>query len=188
MVSTTASACAHALLHHWVSRFGVPAVITSNRGPQFTSAVWAAMASTLNLRLSATTAFHPQSNRLVERFHRRLKDGLRARLAGPQWINHLPWVLLGLRAAPAEASGITLASSVYGAELTLPGEFLDVPEPPSPAFLEKFQKQIELSVPVSSRHNLPPDTSTPSSLIKDIQTCSHVFIRRDGHVPALTLL
>ena len=115
MVSTMASACAQALVHHWVSRFGVPAIITSDRGPQFTYAVWSALASSLNLRLSATTAFHPQSNGLVERFHRRLKDSLRACLAGPQWLQHLPWVLLGLRAAPAEASGITPASSVYGA-------------------------------------------------------------------------
>jgi len=188
MVSTMASVCAEALVHHWVSRFGVPAVITSDRGPQFTSAVWSALASSINLRLSPTTAFHPQSNGLVERFHRRLKDSLRARLAGPQWIHHLLWVLLGLRAATAEALGISLASSVYGAELTLPGEFLDVPDPPSTSFLEKFRRQIELSIPVSPRHNLPPDTSTPSSLVRDLMTCSHVFVRHDGHVPALSPL
>ena len=142
MVSTMASACAQALVHHWVSLFGVPSTITSDRGPQFTSAVWAAMASILNLRLSPTTAFHPQSNGMVERFHRRLKDGLRTRLAGPRWIEHLPWVLLGLRCTPAEASGVSPASSVYGSELTLPGEFLDVPEPPSRQFLDNFRKQL----------------------------------------------
>ena len=188
MVSTTASACAQALVHHWVLRFGVPSTITSDRGPQFTSVVWAAMASILNLRLSPTTAFHPQSNGMVERFHRRLKDGLRTRLAGPRWIEHLPWVLLGLRCALAEASGVSPASSVYGAELTLPGEFLDVPEPPSRQFLDKFQQQLELSTPVASRHNLPASTQPPSQVVQDLLACTHVYVRRDGHVPSLTPL
>jgi hypothetical protein len=37
---------------------------------------------------------------MVERVHRQLKDALRVRGAGPAWHSHLPWVLLGLRAAP----------------------------------------------------------------------------------------
>ena len=32
----------------------------------------------------------------VERLHRRLKDALKSRLAGPDWFQHLPLVLLGL--------------------------------------------------------------------------------------------
>jgi hypothetical protein len=55
-----------------------------------------------------TTAYHPQANGLVERTHRQLKDALRARQAGVDWPAHLPWVLLGLRAAPKEVSGFIL--------------------------------------------------------------------------------
>ena len=40
MASTTASVCADALVTHWISRFGVPAHLTSDRGPQFVSALW----------------------------------------------------------------------------------------------------------------------------------------------------
>jgi len=40
LVQTTAAACAKVLLSHWVSRFGVPQILTSDRGPQFTSNVW----------------------------------------------------------------------------------------------------------------------------------------------------
>ena len=43
MASTTATACAEALFSVWVSRFGVPAVITSDRGPQFSGSVWSAL-------------------------------------------------------------------------------------------------------------------------------------------------
>jgi hypothetical protein len=52
--------------------------------------------------------------RLPPSVHRRLKDALKARLAGPDWPLHLPWVLLGLRAAPREDSGVSAAELVYG--------------------------------------------------------------------------
>jgi hypothetical protein len=40
MVSTSAQAYANTVIGGWVGRFATPAIITSNRGPQFTSAVW----------------------------------------------------------------------------------------------------------------------------------------------------
>ena len=40
MASTSAQACANTVIGGWVARFVTPAIITSNRGPQFTSAVW----------------------------------------------------------------------------------------------------------------------------------------------------
>ncbi len=46
---------------------------------------------------------------MVERFHRQLKDALRARECGAEWAAHLPWALLGLRAAPKEDSAISSA-------------------------------------------------------------------------------
>ena len=77
--------CAQALPSHWISRFGVPMDISSDRGPQFTSQLWSSLAQLLGTQLHRTTAYHPQSNGLVERFHRHLKSALRARLTGPNW-------------------------------------------------------------------------------------------------------
>ena len=47
-------------------------------------------------QLHHTTAYHPQANGIVERFHRQLKAALKARLVGPAWVDELPLVLLGL--------------------------------------------------------------------------------------------
>jgi transposase InsO family protein len=57
--------------------FRVPEMITSDRGPQFTSNLWSQPRSMLNIAHRQTTAYHPESNGAVERLHRRLKDALR---------------------------------------------------------------------------------------------------------------
>jgi transposase InsO family protein len=111
-------------------------VLTSDRGVQFSSAVWEELCSTLGISHRLTTAYHPQANGLVERFHRQLKEALRARLDNQDWPSHLPWVMLGLRAAPKEDCGLSLAEMVYGEALTLPGEFLEASTPPGDNFLQ----------------------------------------------------
>ncbi len=45
-------------------------------------------------------------------------------------------VLLGLRAAPKEDSGVSSSELVLGSPLTLPGEFLHGEEPPAEDFLQ----------------------------------------------------
>jgi transposase InsO family protein len=72
--SVTAADVAEAFVAAWVARFGVPATITSDRGVQFSSALWAAAMKKLGIKHLMTTAFHPQSNELMERaLRRRLK-------------------------------------------------------------------------------------------------------------------
>ena len=78
----SAESCAGALISTWISRFGVPAVLTSDRGSQFTFSIWTGVCSMLGISASTTTSFHPQSNGMVKRFHRSLKSSLRTRLAG----------------------------------------------------------------------------------------------------------
>jgi transposase InsO family protein len=87
---TDARSCADAFIAGWVSRFGAPEVITTDRGPQFTSDLWAAMCGSLQVRHVTTSAYHPQSNGLVERFHRQLKESLKARQCGASWWEHVP--------------------------------------------------------------------------------------------------
>ena len=91
--------CCQAFLRIWVSRFGVPSEMTVDRGAQFTSTLWKEMHRLLGIRLSSTTAYHPQANGMVERFHRQLKASLMASATDSTWLDSLPLVLLGLRTA-----------------------------------------------------------------------------------------
>jgi hypothetical protein len=177
LASVTAADCAAALLRGWVQRFGVPSTITSDRGPQFTSSLWSALCKLLSICHVPTTAYHPQANGLVERFHRRLKDALRARMASSDWYAHLPMVMLGIRSAWREGSDFSPAEAVFGAQPVLPGHFLDSPESPSPNFLKELQNVLSGKTPPPPVHNSIPG---PLTLPEDLLLASHVFVRRDG--------
>jgi hypothetical protein len=131
-----------------------------------------------------TTAYHPQSNGMVERFHRRLKDA-RARCAAANWVDPLPWVLMGLRAAPREDDGSTPAQEVFGTPLILPGQFLDSPEIPPKIFLEQFSKTLSAAEHTTTRHNTAAARQPTPRLPDDLARATMVFVRRDGHVPPL---
>ena len=176
---TSATECARALISIWVSRFGVPLHMTSDRGVQFTSALWKAMSQSIGIQIHHTTSYHPQSNGLVERFHRSLKTSLKARLKGPNWIDELPWVMLGLRTTPKDDLDTSSAELVYGEPLTVPGDFVSsrtVPWSPQEQ-LKTLRSQVYHKAPVpTSTHGTPR-----SNIPKELLSAKFVFIRHDAH-------
>ena len=71
----------------------------------------------LGVQLHRTTAYHPQSNGLVERFHRTMKTSLKARLTGPNWIYEFPWFLLRIRTTPKQDNTPRLLNSCMVSDL-----------------------------------------------------------------------
>ena len=110
-----------AFTSHWVARFGIPNVVTTDRGVQFTSTVWSDTLKRMGISATTTTAYYPPSNGMVERYHRTLKAALRCSLNKGTWSQVLPWVLLGLRNAPKEDTGTSAAEVLYGMPLRVPG-------------------------------------------------------------------
>ncbi len=121
---TSAVACAKVLTFSWISRFGVLETITYDHGTQFTSSLWFQLCKMLNISHCQTTAYHPGSNRAVERLHHCLKDALRARATAAIRTEELPFVLIGLRAQPREDTGLSPAEAVFGVPIVLPNDFL----------------------------------------------------------------
>ena len=180
----TAASCASALLHSWISRFGLPEHITSDRGSAFISGLWSSLANLLGVQLHYTTAYHPQSNGMVERYHRTLKASLMARCANPDWIYHLPWVLLGIRTTPKEGLHVSAAEMGYGQALVVPGEFF-------PSGGSGMQQNAELQAARWSAQQFSPCHPTrhnqrDSHIPPELLTSDYVFIRQDLVKPALS--
>ena len=147
-----------AFISTWVARFGTPSDISSDRGAQFTSELWSAVAQSLGVKLHHTTAYHPQANGLCERFHRSMKAALRASLKDSNWVDKLLWVLLGIRTAPKEDLQSSSAELVYGQPLRVPGDFVPGTTVPWSATLQRstLLNNARLFAPVpTSRHGLP---------------------------------
>jgi len=166
----TAMECVDTFASGWVARYGVPHTVTTDKGTQFTGAVWKSLCSTLGIQHVTTTAFHPQSNGMVERLHRQLKEGLRARDAGVAWLEHLPWVVLGIRAAPKEDSGVSAAEVLFGSPLIIPGQLQHPAGVPPPTCRGP-------AIPLRER-GAPERARSGSGLLDGAQ---YVYVRRGVH-------
>jgi hypothetical protein len=132
------------------------------QGPSILWPFWAVFCKEIGVKHTKTTAYHPQCNGMVERFHRQLKAALRARSCGLNWFHHLPWVLHGLRAPPKNDTGISSAKLVFGCKLVLPGKLLHPPEQvdsrkiqvPSPPHITRLGKERHVDRPAG--HVLVP--------------------------------
>ena len=168
-----------ALTYHWVSRYGVPTTLTSDRGRQFVSELWRKTAALLGTATNTTTSNHPQSNGLVERMHRTTKAALKAKLeSDPNWIDVLPVVILGMRAAVKQDLNCSAAEMVFGEALRLPGEFFvsaDGDCAADPAFVVDLMQKMRQMRPVppvwhggEARRNYVP---------RELAAATHVFVR-----------
>lgn len=76
LTDITAENVAKAFISSWVSRFGYPEKITTDRGRQFESHLFQQISVLIGSQHLKTTAYHPAANGLVERFHRQLKAAI----------------------------------------------------------------------------------------------------------------
>ncbi|GFW67790.1 retrovirus-related Pol polyprotein from transposon 412 [Trichonephila clavipes] len=91
-----ASNAAEILVQHWISRFGVPQQLHSDQGRNFDSAVCKRLCEILSIDKPRTTALHPQSDSMVERFNRTILSSLSLLVSSNQqdWDKKLPFFLL----------------------------------------------------------------------------------------------
>nr|VZI41434.1 unnamed protein product [Spirometra erinaceieuropaei] len=164
---------AKAFLTHWVSNLGVPATVTTDRGSQFESTLFRELTSILGINGIRTTAYHPQANGLVERFHRQLKTFLMAQPDPSGWSDHLLPVLLSLRSTLKADIGCTAADLVYGTSLRLPGVLVS----PSSMlkFFERYSYVEQLRSVMRFLRETPPRASPANSFIPpDLDKCDFV--------------
>ena len=186
IVDIRAETVANAFFIGWIARFGTPATITTDRGAQFESKLWDGLCNQFGIVRNRTTSYHPQSNGMVERFHSQLKAAIMAHVSPNPWTITLPSVLLGVRPAVKELLGRSATEMIYGMTLRLPGEFTERYTVDAHTNLDNYSDKLRVAM---SRLCLCPPWDTHLKNIfhyKEIDTCTHVFLRRIAIAPLLT--
>ncbi|KAK7585967.1 hypothetical protein V9T40_000146 [Parthenolecanium corni] len=162
------------LYHTWIARFGVPENITTDQGRQFESKLFANLAKYIGAKKNTTTAYHPQSNGKVERWHRALKASIMAADV-TNWVDALPTILLGLRSSIQTDSGYSAAQLALGEELRLPGDFFNkVENNDAEEIIFNMRKIANKFVAQPAHHGTPP-----VFVSKHLKSAEFVYVQVD---------
>ncbi|GFX66197.1 retrovirus-related Pol polyprotein from transposon 17.6 [Trichonephila clavipes] len=172
----TAETVAEAFFSSWVSRFGTPAILTTDRGRQFESSLFKALSKLLGVQKCRTTGYHPQANGMIEELHRPLKSAIKCH-ATERWTEVLPIILLGLRASLKEDILCTPAELVFGTTIRLPGEMFHSSKPDDDVlnFVSKLKSHMQSLHPKPPKHH----SKRPVFIHPGLLEATHVFLRRD---------
>ncbi|XP_036347620.1 uncharacterized protein LOC118756999 [Rhagoletis pomonella] len=165
------------------SSFRSSRAITSDQGRQFDSAVFAELMTLLGTNHLRTTPYHPQSNGIIERWHRSFKTAILCHDPA-KWVHNLPTILLGLRVAFKPDINTCPALLVYGTTLRIPGEFLEETKSKKVTTdtISHFQSTMMKLQPTQTKHH-----STSKVFVSPaLQSATHVFLRNDSIRPSLT--
>ena len=127
----TAATTSDAFLERWICRFGCPYSIHTDRGTNFESELFTNLLKEPEIDKTRTTAFHPQSNSVLERMNRTLLNMLAKCIDEDQtnWSVKLPYVLMAYRSSVHESTGFTPHCLVFGRENFLPLDLMYRPPP-----------------------------------------------------------
>ncbi|GFW86883.1 hypothetical protein TNCV_2810381 [Trichonephila clavipes] len=172
----TAETVAEAFFSSWVSRFGTPAILTTDRGRQFESSLFKALSKLLGVQKCRTTGYHPQANGMIEELHHPLKSAMKCH-ATERWTEVLPIMLLGLRASLKEDILCTPAELVFGTTIRLPGEMFDSSKPDDDVvnFVSKLKSHMQSLHPKPPKHH----GKRPVFIHPGLLEATHVFLRLD---------
>ena len=98
------------------SRVGIAREVLTDQGSCFMSRVMKELLSLLQVKQLRTSVYHPQTDGLVERFNKTLKQMLKKAMDtdGKNWDQLLPHVLFTIREVPQASTGFSPFELLYG--------------------------------------------------------------------------
>uniref|UniRef100_A0A8C1S4H7 Integrase catalytic domain-containing protein n=1 Tax=Cyprinus carpio TaxID=7962 RepID=A0A8C1S4H7_CYPCA len=142
------------------STFGLPKIIQSDRGTNFTSHVFRQVLRELGVKHQLSSAYHPESQGALERFHQTLKSMLRAYCldTGKDWGEGLPLLMFAIRETVQESLGFSPAELVFGhtvrGPLKLSEQLLSKTTSPMSLldYVSSFRERLHRACEVSKQH------------------------------------
>nr|KYP68808.1 Pol polyprotein [Cajanus cajan] len=110
-----------------VCRYGVPQVLVSDNGTQFSSARVRKFCRGIGIRMTFTSVEHPQSNGQAESANKVILSGLNKRVqdSGASWVEELPRVLWSYHTTVHSSTQDTPFNLVYGTDAMIPIEITE---------------------------------------------------------------
>lgn len=127
----------------------MPVKIISDRDPRFQSAFWQNLNKQLDCRVALSTAYHPQTDGLTERYHRSVEQILRCYCSSRQqnWYVYLAQCEFALNSSQQSSIGRSPFEVVFGRQPRLPlDSSLDSLWQPSVVDFVSHRRQIQSQV------------------------------------------
>jgi transposase InsO family protein len=139
-----APAVARLFYNHVTCKVGMPKRIVSDRDSRFTGPFWQTLCSITGTKTKMSTAFHPQSDGLIERVNRSLLETLRVLVDsdGDTWPDHLPAIAFALNSTIHAATGFTPFWITTGRNPTLPADLSVPAHPDARSFITEYTTRI----------------------------------------------
>ena len=142
----TATGTAQLLWNTVIRYHGLPRVIFSDRGPQFTARAWQELWKLTGTKLGYSSAYHPQTQGVVERMNAVVSQTLRCLLHETnelkQWEILLPTVEMVINALPNSSTGFSPFYLNYGHEPVMPVQLLEGNEKTSTESVASFIRRV----------------------------------------------
>lgn len=166
------------LVNNWIKYFGCPQVITTDRGSQFDNPLFRYLCKKFNMKLNHTTAFHPASNGIVEREHRKIKNSLRA-LRDPDWRSRLPIVALCWNNAIRDDFLRSPSQLIYGTSTRLPIDFFETKQtqPLTVELAESYRAELDV---FKSHKTCRHAARYPTFILPGLSDCHSVWVRNEN--------
>jgi transposase InsO family protein len=133
---------------HIVSLHGVPKVIVSDRGSQFTSRFWNNLHEALGTKLSFSTAYHPQTGGQTKRVNQILEDMLRACVLSyeTKWEDCLPFAEFSYNNSYQASLQMAPFEALYGRKCRTPLNWSETGESQvfGPDIIRESKEQVQL--------------------------------------------
>ncbi|CAI5677731.1 unnamed protein product [Oreochromis niloticus] len=102
--------------------FGLPKTVQTDQGTNFLSRAFKQTLASLGISHSVASAYHPESQGALERWHQTLKAMLKKYChdTGRSWDEGVPFVLFAIRDAKQESLGFSPATLVFGHDVRGP--------------------------------------------------------------------
>lgn len=128
----TAITVADKLVTNFICHYGCPDQIHTDQGREFESHLFKQVCTLLGIEKTKTTPYHPQSDGLVERFNRTLRQMLSIFVSEnfDDWDDLLPYLLMAYRATEHKSTKCSPNLMMLGRETNFPFDLI-VGKPPN---------------------------------------------------------